>query len=142
MTGTTFPLKQNRRWQCSRPWALSLLVGWAFVAYINWAMHQPPEIFWPRDGAMPMPAYFLFPFETLWTRARYGHVDLGDTAPDFTVKKLEDKTPSNWVRCGRQTGRAGLRELYLTAISAGGSRPEQAGRAVQGQGRVLRGLHS
>jgi hypothetical protein len=34
-----------------------------------------------------------------------------------------------------------LRELYLTAISAGGSRSEQASRAVQGQGCVLRGLH-
>ena len=35
---------------------------------------------------------------------------------------------------GGAAGGAGVRELYLTAISAGGSRPQQAGGAVQGQG--------
>lgn len=71
-----------------------LVVAWlAFVAYIDWAMHQPPEIFGRVMMHMPMPAYFLFPFETMWTQARFGHVNPGDAAPDFTVKTLDTKTP-------------------------------------------------
>ena len=72
----------------------SLLVLWlGFVGFVNWAMRQPPEVFGHVMMHMPMPAYFLFPFETMWTRARYGHVNPGDAAPDFTVKALETKEP-------------------------------------------------
>jgi hypothetical protein len=39
---------------------------------------------------MPMPAYFVLPFETLWMRVRAGHLSVGDTAGNLTVKKLED----------------------------------------------------
>jgi hypothetical protein len=93
MTGTKFRMKPT-----TKRWLLSTLgvvfVCWlGFVAYINWAMHQPPETFGRVMMRMPMPAYFLFPFETMWTRARYGHVNPGDTAPDFTVKTLETKSP-------------------------------------------------
>jgi hypothetical protein len=42
---------------------------------------------------MPMPAYFLFPFETMWTNARKGQLKAGDIAPDFTVKTLDSRTP-------------------------------------------------
>jgi hypothetical protein len=71
-----------------------LVVAWlAFVAYIDWAMHQPPEVFGRVMMHVPMPAYFLFPFETMWTRARYGTVTPGGNAPDFTVKTLETRTP-------------------------------------------------
>jgi hypothetical protein len=64
-----------------------------FVGYINWAMHQPPEVFGHVMARMPMPAYFLFPFETMWTDARKGTLKVGDPAPDFTVKTLDTKTP-------------------------------------------------
>ncbi len=71
-----------------------LVVAWlAFVGFIDWAMHKPPEVFGRVMMHMPMPAYFLFPFETMWTRARAGHVNPGDTAPDFAVKTLETKEP-------------------------------------------------
>jgi hypothetical protein len=71
-----------------------LVVAWlAFVGYIDWAMHQTPEVFGRVMMHMPMPAYFLFPFETMWTQARHGHVNPGDSAPDFTVNTLETKTP-------------------------------------------------
>lgn len=71
-----------------------LFVAWlAFVGYIDWAMHQPPEVFGRVMMRMPMPAYFLFPFETMWTQARYGHVNPGDSAPDFAVKTLQTETP-------------------------------------------------
>jgi hypothetical protein len=64
-----------------------------FVAYIDRAMHQPPEVFGHVMARMPMPAYFLFPFETMWSDARKGTLSVGSTAPDLTVKKLEDKSP-------------------------------------------------
>jgi hypothetical protein len=71
-----------------------LVVAWlAFVAYIDWAMHQPPELFGHVMMHMPMPAYFLFPFETMWTQARFGHVNPGDAAPDFAVQALDTKAP-------------------------------------------------
>jgi hypothetical protein len=56
-------------------------------------MHQPPEKFGRVMARMPMPAYFLFPFETMWNQARHGHLNSGDPAPDFTVSTLETKTP-------------------------------------------------
>src|SRR6202021_1925759 len=64
-----------------------------FVGYINWAMRQPPEVFGHVMSRMPMPALFLFPFETMWTQARKGHLTVGDTVPDLSVKTLETKTP-------------------------------------------------
>jgi hypothetical protein len=71
-----------------------LAVVWlCFVGYIDWAMHQPPDVFGHVMMHMPMPAYFLFPFETMWTQARFGHVNPGDQAPDYPVKTLDTKTP-------------------------------------------------
>jgi thiol-disulfide isomerase/thioredoxin len=56
-------------------------------------MHQPPEVFGHVMMHMPMPAYFLFPFETMWTQARFGHLNPGDTAPDLTVQALHSQEP-------------------------------------------------
>ena len=79
-----------------------LFVLWmGFVGFIDWAMHQPPEVFGHVMMHMPMPAYFLFPFETMWTQARFGHVNPGDAAPSFTVETLQTKEPvqlgSLWI---------------------------------------------
>src|ERR1700736_5004931 len=69
--------------------------GWlSLVTYVNWAMHQPPEVFGHVMAKMPMPAYFVLPFETLWMRARKGQLNVGDSAPALTVKKLQDHTPT------------------------------------------------
>jgi hypothetical protein len=71
------------------------LAGWvSLVGYVNWAMHQPPEVFGHVMAYMPKAAYFVLPFETLWTRARKGQLNVGDSAPDFAVKKLEDHSPT------------------------------------------------
>ena len=87
--------KKKGRW---RKWLLPgagvLFVLWlGFLAYINRAMHQPPESFGHVMARLPMPAYFIIPFETMWSRARAGHVHVGDAAPSLTVKRLDDKTP-------------------------------------------------
>lgn len=64
----------------------------AFGSYIWWAMHQTPETFGKLMSRMPGPVPFLlFPFETFWLRARAGHLNDGDRAPDFSLLKL-DKT--------------------------------------------------
>ena len=69
--------------------------------------------------------------------------DVGDAAPDLTVKTpRRHHVRRSGITVGGAAGGSRLWELYLTAISAGGSRPEQAGRPVQGQGRFLRRLHS
>ena len=82
--------KTTKRWLIGISTGLFCL--WlVFVGYIDWAMHQSPERFGQVMARMPMPAYFLFPFETMWTQARNGTLTEGSTAPDFAVKNLDDK---------------------------------------------------
>jgi len=84
--------QRTKRWLL----AAALVFGWAwvvFLGYVDWAMHQPPEVFGHVMARMPMPAYFLLPFETMWTNARKGSLNIGDNAPDFQVKTLEAETP-------------------------------------------------
>lgn len=86
-------MKQGtKRWLTG---TLVVLAGmWVgLLGYIGWAMRQPPEVFGHVMSRMPMPAFFLFPFETMWSQARRGHLNVGDTAPDFTVKTLDTRTP-------------------------------------------------
>jgi hypothetical protein len=55
-------------------------------------MRQPPEHFARVMAKIPGPVPFLiFPFETLWMRARAGTLHVGSPAPDFELTKL-DKT--------------------------------------------------
>jgi hypothetical protein len=71
--------------------AVSLLAAYlAFAALVLWAMRQPPEKFATVMSKMPGPVPFLlFPFETAWTRARAGTLNIGDPAPDFSLMKLD-----------------------------------------------------
>jgi hypothetical protein len=65
-------------------------------------MSEPPETFARFMAKLPGPVAFLvFPFETLWTRARAGHLQVGDAAPDFSLARL-DKTAT--VRLSELTG--------------------------------------
>ena len=57
-------------------------------------MWQTPEHFGRVMAKIPGPVPFLiFPFETLWMRARAGTLQVGNPAPDFQLTKL-DKTSS------------------------------------------------
>jgi hypothetical protein len=84
--------KNTKRWLGG---TIAVLFGlWLlFLGYIDWAMHQPPEVFGHVMARMPMPAYFLFPFETMWIDARKGVLNTGAPAPDFTVQTLDTRTP-------------------------------------------------
>jgi len=53
-------------------------------------MRKPPEAFGHFMTKIPAPVAFMaFPFETLWTRARAGTLNIGDRAPDFTLSKID-----------------------------------------------------
>ena len=55
-------------------------------------MQQPPDRFGKIMARMPGPVVFLlFPFETLWSNARAGSLNVGDQAPDFLLSK-QDKS--------------------------------------------------
>ena len=73
--------------------AVVLLCLWgSFLVFIGWAMRQPPEKFGRVMSHMPMPAFFLFPFETMWNQARAGVVQPGEPAPDFRLPTLDHQT--------------------------------------------------
>lgn len=53
-------------------------------------MDRPPETFARFMTKLPLPAAFIvLPFETLWTHARGGSLQIGDRAPDFSLVKLD-----------------------------------------------------
>ena len=52
-------------------------------------MRQPPATFARVMSHVPDAAFLLFPFETMWTRARAGQLHTGDIAPDFSLLKLD-----------------------------------------------------
>jgi hypothetical protein len=86
-------IKRNTKRWLGGTLAVLFCLWLGFVGYIDWAMHQPPEVFGHVMARMPTPAYFLFPFETMWTDARKGLLKTGDPAPDFAVEKLATAAP-------------------------------------------------
>ncbi len=68
-----------------------LLIAYVATGALIWrAMNQPPEQFGHFMARLPGPVPFLlFPFETFWMRARAGHLNLGDSAPDFSLAKVD-----------------------------------------------------
>ena len=86
-----------------RPLARRIFLGALVIIALLWVigcsvlygvMGQPPETFARFMAKLPGPVPFLvFPFETLWTRARAGQLKVGDPAPDFSLMKL-DKSAS------------------------------------------------
>jgi hypothetical protein len=71
---------------------LLLICGYASLLFaVNRAMHESPEQFGKFMSRMPMPIFLVVPFETMWTHARAGTLNVGDQAPDFSLTTL-DKT--------------------------------------------------
>jgi hypothetical protein len=66
----------------------------SFGIFVWWAMHQPPEVFGKVMARVPGPvAFLLYPFETLWTHARTGTLNIGDPAPDFSLATVNKSGP-------------------------------------------------
>lgn len=66
-----------------------VIVYAAIVAGLAIAMRQPPDTFGAIMAKVPPVAFAVLPFETLWMGARAGHLQVGDAAPDFTLKTLD-----------------------------------------------------
>ena len=68
-----------------------LLIAYAtFASVVWWAMRQPPEQFAKVMSKMPGPVVFLlFPFEAAWMHARAGNLQIGDSAPDFSLTTVD-----------------------------------------------------
>jgi hypothetical protein len=85
--GEKRPTKLKRR-------LLQIIAGVAMLYFcamagFAYAMRLPPETFsrvMMHVGPIP---FLLFPFESMWKNARQGHVNIGDTAPDFTLALLD-----------------------------------------------------
>ena len=69
-----------------------LAVAWAIgCGVIYSAMRKPPEQFGHFMTKLPGPvAFLMFPFETMWMRARAGTLKVGDRAPDFSLMKVHE----------------------------------------------------
>lgn len=65
--------------------ALALLYA-ALVAGLAIAMRQPPDTFGAIMAKMPPVAFLLLPFKPLWMNARAGALEVGQAAPDFSLK--------------------------------------------------------
>ncbi|HET7736990.1 MAG TPA: hypothetical protein VFK32_00295 [Tepidiformaceae bacterium] len=64
----------------------------AFVGIVYQWMRKPPEEFAARMAKLPMPAMMAFPFETMWSSARGGSLEVGGEAPDFELDTLDRKS--------------------------------------------------
>ena len=67
-----------------------LWLGFVTVVY-GW-MRKPPEEFAAHMANLPMPAMLTVPFETLWSKARGGTLNIGDLAPDFYLESVDKKS--------------------------------------------------
>ena len=83
--------KSKRRWlKITARVLVVLFVLWAGFVYYMWRiMHRTPEQFGRVMMHLPWEVFLICPFETLWTRARAGTVNIGDRAPDFSLAKLD-----------------------------------------------------
>ena len=61
----------------------------ALLLAVNRAMHGSPEKFGRFMTKMPTAIFLIAPFETMWTHARKGLVNVGDMAPDFILPTLD-----------------------------------------------------
>ncbi len=74
-----------------------ILVGaaavYALLTAVLYAwMKQPPDRFAWGMSKVPMITVMVLPFEPLWMKARGGHLEVGDAAPDFDLEALDKQS--------------------------------------------------
>jgi len=76
--------------------SLVIVCGYATLLFaMNRAMHEPPAQFGRFMSRMPVAVFLVAPFETMWTHARAGALNVGDSAPDFTLPAFDKSTQVN-----------------------------------------------
>ncbi len=89
----TIPVKSKlrRRWLkiTARVLVVVFILWVGFVGFMWRIMHRTPEQFGRVMMHLPWEVFLICPFETMWTRARAGTVQIGDRAPDFTLTTLD-----------------------------------------------------
>ena len=71
-------------------WAIPILAIYLVIlAGLFGAMLQPPAVFGHIMSKLPVVAYLVFPFESMWLVARKGALHVGDMAPDFALKTAD-----------------------------------------------------
>ena len=89
-------MDQSKRKLLRRVFTIVLLLiicGYAALLFaLNRAMHEPPEQFGRFMSTMPVAIFLAAPFETMWTRARAGALQVGDQAPDFDLLTLDKRS--------------------------------------------------
>lgn len=86
-----------RLWPSSRAGTIlltatfTLAIVYLACGFLIWrAMHKPPEEFARVMAKLPGPVPFLlFPFQSMWLRARAGNLQVGDQAPDFSLLSVD-----------------------------------------------------
>src|SRR5437660_11922665 len=68
--------------------AACVLVWIVLTAGLYAAMRQPPEKFGAIMSHVPSIAMAVLPFKPLWMSARAGHLQVGDAAPDFSLRPI------------------------------------------------------
>jgi hypothetical protein len=69
---------------------LAFVVYLALLGGLFIAMLQPPVVFGRIMSKLPTVAYLLLPFRPMWLIARRGHLQVGDPAPDFSLKSSDN----------------------------------------------------
>ena len=102
LTPRKIRLKPRTRKILARALIVLGVVYAAFAVLVLWSMRQPPETFGKIMSKMPGPVLFLlFPFETAWTHARAGELEIGDPAPSFSLLKVDKSATVNLAEVNR-----------------------------------------
>ena len=93
-SGTTWHNNETQIMGAAMKWvvriaAVLVLVWLGFVGLVYAKMKSPPDQFGAFMAKLPVPFYFVLPFETLWFRARGGSLNIGDAAPDFELTTVD-----------------------------------------------------
>ena len=73
--------------------AAALIALWiAFVGVVYSWMRTPPDDFAAHIAKLPGPAMMAVPFQTLWSSARAGTLNPGDSAPDFDLETVDKQS--------------------------------------------------
>ncbi|PYX85575.1 MAG: hypothetical protein DMG70_03185 [Acidobacteria bacterium] len=102
MTNHTFRLKPAARVLIKV--FVALLIAWVLACgALFGVMRQGSETFARVMARLPGPVAFLvLPFESLWTRARAGRLQVGDMAPDFSLVQLDKSAQVQLSEFSRQ----------------------------------------